>query len=108
MMGVDEGVEEEFLMHESLAVQPPRFVMMVIRALETVYWGVRDIVEGQTPPSVLELAMVAAIGLVLGFVFLACAAQALVVLLTVGLGMVWGVVLGIMVERLEVAQEPLC
>lgn len=94
-------------MHESMAVRPPWIVLMAIRALESVYWGVRDVIEGQAPPSVLEFVMVAVIGLVLGFVFLACAAKALVALLVAGLGIVWGVVLGIIVERLKVAREPL-
>lgn len=88
-------------MHDSFAAHPPRAVLAIIHALESVYWWVRDIVEGQAPLSVTELAVVAVVGLVLGFVLLANAAQVVATLLVMSLGVVWGVVLGLIAERVS-------
>jgi hypothetical protein len=63
--------------------------------------SLRRVTDGESPPSILEVAILVLLGMAFGFGFLAFSVHAVMTLFVVGLGAVWGLVLGLLMDRLR-------
>lgn len=69
-----------------------------------VFDGMRELLEERCLPSFLEVLVISALGMFCGFMFLAYALQAVVVACVMAVGTTWGMVLGLLMDRLYQAQ----
>ncbi len=84
-----------------VVVPPPRPVQIAIAWLLAFYYAVGDLLEGTAAPSLAEMGVLGALGLAFGFVVIAFALQAVLMFFVMTLGLAWGMVLGLLMERLR-------
>ena len=71
----------------------------------TQLWdGFRDLMQERCLPSFVEVLVLSGLGMFCGFVFVAYALQALVVGCVMAVGTTWGMVLGLLVDRMYQSQ----
>lgn len=66
--------------------------------------GLRELMQERCLPSFVEVLVISALGMFCGFMFLAYALQAVVVACVMAVGTTWGMVLGLVMDRLYQAQ----
>lgn len=66
--------------------------------------GLRDLLQDRTMPSFVEVLVLFALGMFCGFMVVAYAIQALVVAAVMAVGTTWGMVLGLLMDRLYQSQ----
>lgn len=76
----------------------------LVGQLGQIWDGIRDLLAERCLPSFVEVLFISALGMFCGFMFLAYALQALVVASVMCVGTTWGMVLGLLMDRLYQAQ----
>jgi hypothetical protein len=69
-----------------------------------VYEGLRELLRERCLPSFVEVLVISALGMFCGFMLIAYALQAILVACVMAVGTTWGMVLGLIMDRLYQAQ----
>lgn len=72
--------------------------------ISPIWDGMRELMQERCLPSFVEVLVISALGMFCGFMFLAYALQAIVVASVMAVGTTWGMVLGLLMDRLYQAQ----
>lgn len=65
-----------------------------------VWDGIHDLMSDRSAPSFLELAILVVLGIFCGFMVMAYSFEAILVIVVMMVGTTWGMVLGLLIDRL--------
>jgi len=81
--------------------QPPVVIAVLLRWVMSVVGSVRGVLERGEAPTFAEMSSLIFLGLLFGFLFQAYSVKVLLLMFVLALGCAWGMVIGIVVERVH-------
>lgn len=89
------------MQQSAAAIHVPIVIRILITWVVYAARAVQAVLEADGSPTIIEAAVFAALGIGFGFLLLAWSMKAVLTLFVIGLGMAWGMVLGLLLERVR-------